>query len=1027
MAGKSLKYQIILGGKVSNDFGQLGQALDYLGQEIDTVSRKAINFGKESVESYVEYDDIMRQVQALGEYDTNTMKNLDTYNRSIAQSSKYTMAEIAEAEVMMAQIGLDMKDTQTLMPVMMNFAAAAGIDLADSLDYLYYTLNALGLPMENASVLSDQMAKASAISAADIDTLGESLQRLGSASQLFTGGSAEILAILSGISNISEDMQGSEAGTYLRNFMLTLLAPTGSKATIMESLGITEEAWSEFESYMDEAGITVTNTSAAMSKLGLSVYDSTTGEIKPALQIIGELKAALDGLTPEERNQTLSDLFGKRTYVLASNLLSVYDDILADYNEISGGSEGYTEYMAAIVEGGLGGAMRELEAAYSELKTNIGEIISEPVQNVAEWLHGIVTDISNMDDAKLNALVGAVEVVAGAGPALLVMSAAMKALSFILTPGGLVVTGIVAVTAFLNAMSEWNKAKFEDEFGNLALNTEKLGEYIEGLGSKYDTAYEKVNKFNDELTESVSAYTTATETFSGGLLEALLTGEDVSEGSEAYNQAFSLGKSITKALMAGINSNYAADMTSVTNTLGGEGIAEDDPMWSQIITVLGIGYDSAIEKANSLSASLRSAMTSAFADGSLTGEEVQNIMSIINEMNELMAIQTNAENYAGQQALFRKAQTLGLDGTNEIVALWQAERDQTMEDLYANQDSAYGNYKATLEYMTANGLSLDGEVMTEARAAEMLAAFKTRQEQEAAGYEAGFTPLLNELLEQTILGSDLADYYTGAESFIEAIRNGDLSMTAAVNKYAREYGSSQSRAYTANFLKQWIDTIGGSNAVAELAESYASIGDTENANAMQNLLMMYYLTGKNSLGGNYEQMKLGNAAGLINGWLDEDGKWATAEINVTDNGTGEEVKKQLVDQFGNPIIQQVNVVDNVINGETPEGFANGGRATTASIFGEAGAEWAIPEQHTERTASLLNAARAASGFTWPELIARNGGLNGNAGGSTQQLIYSPTIIANDASGVEAKLREDKERLERWLEERSLRRAVEAYA
>lgn len=1024
MAGKSLKYQIILGGKVSNTFGQLGQALDYLGQEIDTVSQKAINFGKESVESYVEYDDIMRQVQALGEYDTNTMKNLDTYNRSIAQSSKYTMAEIAEAEVMMAQIGLNMKDTQTLMPVVMNFAAAADIDLADSLDYLYYTLNALGLPMENASVLSDQMAKASAISAANIDTLGQSLQRLGSASQLFTGGSAEILAILSGISNISGDMQGLEAGTYLRNFMLTLLAPTGSKATIMESLDITEDAWSEFESYMDEAGITVSNASAAMDKLGLSVYDATTGEIKPALQIIGELKAALDGLTPEERNQTLSDLFGKRTYVLASNLLSVYDDILADYNEISGGSEGYTEYMAAIVEGGLGGAMRELEAAYSELKVNIGEIISEPVQNVAEWLHGIVTDISNMDDAKLNAIVGAVEVVAGAGSALLVMSVGMKALSFILTPGGAVVTGIVAVTAFLNAMSEWNEAKFEDEFGNLTLNTEKLGEYIEGLGSKYDTAYKKVNKFNDELDESVSAYTTATKTFSGGLLEALLTGEDVSEGSEAYNQAFSLGESITKALMAGINSNYAANMTSVTNTLGGEGIAEDDPMWSQIITVMGIGYDNAIKKANSLSASLRSAMTSAFADESLTGEEVQNIMSIINEMNELMAIQTNAENYAGQQALLRKAQTLGLDGMDEIIALWQAERDQTMEDLYANQDSAYGNYKATLEYMVENGLFLDGEVMTEARAAEMLAAYKARQEQEAAGYEADFTPFLNELLEQTILGSDSAEVYESAREYANAVKNGEITAEDAFWEYGDKYDLGE-RNSASNFVEDWLELFGGVDGAKALLDGYIRIGDTENADAIQNLLGTFWLLSKagtaHATGDDYHDAA-DDAGTIFKELVGENGE-LEAEINVTDNGTGAALKTALDETFDDTITQEVVVTQTT----EPEGFANGGRATTASIFGEAGAEWAIPEQHTERTASLLNAARAASGFTWPELIARNGGLNGNAGGSTQQLIYSPTIIANDASGVEAKLREDKERLERWLEERSLRRAVEAYA
>ena len=70
--------------------------------------------------------------------------------------------------------------------------------------------------------------------------------------------------------------------------MLTLLAPTQSKEKLISSLKVTEAEWAEFESYMEDAGINVTDTAAAMNKLGLSVYDSTTGELKPAIQIIGE-------------------------------------------------------------------------------------------------------------------------------------------------------------------------------------------------------------------------------------------------------------------------------------------------------------------------------------------------------------------------------------------------------------------------------------------------------------------------------------------------------------------------------------------------------------------------------------------------------------------------------------------------------------------------------------------------------------------------------------------------------------------
>ena len=112
-------------------------------------------------------------------------------------------------------------------------------------------------------------------------------------------------------------------------------------------------------------------------------------------------------------------------------------------------------------------------------------------------------------------------------------------------------------------------------------------------------------------------------------------------------------------------------------------------------------------------------------------------------------------------------------------------------------------------------------------------------------------------------------------------------------------------------------------------------------------------------------------------------------------------------------------------------YAEGGRATEPSIFGEAGAEWAIPEAHTDRTAELLNAARQASGFTWSDLISRFGGLNANQNHQSVVVNYSPTINAANADGVAGVLQKDKARLLKMvrdmLTDLSIRDDVEAYA
>lgn len=115
---------------------------------------------------------------------------------------------------------------------------------------------------------------------------------------------------------------------------------------------------------------------------------------------------------------------------------------------------------------------------------------------------------------------------------------------------------------------------------------------------------------------------------------------------------------------------------------------------------------------------------------------------------------------------------------------------------------------------------------------------------------------------------------------------------------------------------------------------------------------------------------------------------------------------------------------------TTDIYGEGGRATSPSIFGEAGAEWAIPEKHSERTADLLNMAREASGFTWGDLIARYGGLNaGNGSGVT--LNYQPVINGGDGASISDALARDRDGLvkliRKALDEARYRDSVAVYA
>jgi TP901 family phage tail tape measure protein len=1180
MGQQTLQTVITLSGKVDNTFGNIGTALINVGNHIDALSQKIIDFGKESVEEYVEYDDVMREVQALGEYDDKTMRVLNEYNKTIAQSSKYTMDQAAQAEVMMAQLGLNMEQTKTLMPTVMNLATAANIDLADSLDYLYYTLNALGMPMEYANTLSDQMSKTAAISAADIDTLGQSMQRLGSGAQFFAGGSSEILAILGGISQFGSDMQGTNAGTQLRNFMLTLLAPTKSKDELIQSLRVTEEEWAEFESYMEDAGIDVNNTADAMNELGLSVYDSTTGELKPAIQIIGELNAALSTLSEAEQNKMLGNLFGKRTTTTALNLMAALGTIIDYQQQIEGGSAGYTESMAATMEGGLGGALREFTASWDAFQTTVGETIAPAVEGVADFMTDIVNGLANMDKDKLEVLLGAATGIAAAGPTLLLAGSAFRLIGFAMTPIGAAALGLTALAAAAGALYQLGEANFAANFGEMELDTEALLAHVNGIGNAFNDTYTDVNNYNTALQTAVQNFETASTTLSGDLLTNMITGATLTP--EQIASITSLGETMGNELLAGISASFDKSASYLTMLFGGLDSAATDDEYAGAILLADTMYENLVGQAEQLGREFGETLGTAMDDGIITGNEYNAIMEKMQAYNDAMAFAAKADQAAELAQQLHKAQSVSWDSAESFLAeqaeimnanlaaaeethigeraKWGVYYDEAISKGWINpitgaaytdadksafltdmdaqyaakiqgykddnaqvtmavfdalmSQSGYGEAWQFLSGLYANGdLKRDeyGEVSPDAvnwatlfpdgmplfgeenplkdqlydlwrgehgisgvdnKLTEILGPYMDSEsialipkmlddalqigdylyshnattaremlDENPAWYVSEFFDTLGlgiEGLQDVDIGAKWAEIGTSAQGEVgnltAALKNvydfekvlADMggSFSEASNPFRDQaaawqlmYGGINAEDYLITATVEPVVPDGAIEAAAGDATIPAEVvpetgGDT---GAVE---IQAEVTGQTEAAAN----ALADAQGVMDAGL-------TADATVTGLYTSAVAERASAQAYlsDNPGTWRVNTVrSGSLTGNKMSLFAEGGRATEASIFGEAGPEWAIPEEHTDRVASLFNAAREAAGFTWPELIARNGGLNAG-GGTPAQIIYSPTIYANDANGVEQKLIEDKERLDRWWSEKQMHDDVEVYA
>lgn len=1053
MAQREVKAGIVLGGRVDGSVNVIGAKLDELagkadllgekwlrqGAQIDQVGRQIINLGKESVSVYRNYEDGILETRSVlqGVYGNNelnkVMESLEKHAQRWAASTIFHTDDVADAMATAAHAGWDYEKILAGLPSAMLAAQAGGMELTQTVDYLAKMLAATNTPFSESGRLIDEWARAADLVATDIPELGNAFIRLGASAQ-FADSNEELLTMLAILANVGT--VGETAGTGVRNMMLRMVAPTKSAAAAMDTLGMSEEELEEAFSGVDEASAEAYGT---LEEYGFSAYDAQ-GNLKSFIQIFTELNDALEKLPSEqERNDILATLFPSRTISYAKAMLeavksgSIYDI----YNTIANESSGYAQRKQDILMSGLTGALETLGSKAEEVKRKIGDELAPQVTGVSSALGNLLDSIAEMDDVKFTGLVTGLETIAGLGAGLLVAGTAMKLIGLFLA-GGYWVVGAAAIIGIAKALKELDEQQFRDKFGDMDLDTDTLSEYVKDLNTAFQTGYTEINSYRDALEGAVTSYTTASQTLSGDLLTKAITGATLTDAEK--EQIKGLGRTMGDEVLSGIQASFDETAAYLEMLYGGTGEAKNNPEYQAAILLTDSIHSMMIAEARQLGEDFNKTLSAAMDDSIVTGDEYAVIMEKLQAYNEALAYAQQADR-AGEMAVqLHKAQSVSWDSFADFAKQTEDAFSKAMateEEEYVRQrakQEAY--YRYAIEHGYTNKLT--GRAYTledwEKFAASYDAQYQARRialtDQNAQVMATAFDALIASsdygdawnLIKNVYAaygGLDTAFDEYGNYSDIDWSRFTDATDIAALGDQV--YGLYEDLGRFEKILKPYKDSAFGSQILTML-------GMTE---GLSNVL---YASDR--------------GAGAYGGSIAED---MTAQfgqkIEVTDDGTAAETRAEIEQVFAEPIEQEVQIVykggSTYVQKSAPgvihtpgKGlfsnmlslFAEGGRSEEPAIFGEDGPEWAIPEEHSSRTAQLLDAARRGSGFTWKEILERNGGLNANPhSGGSRTLVYSPTIYARDADGVEARLLEDKARLEKWWRERALREEVEVYA
>lgn len=286
-------------------------------------------------------------------------KLLSDAAKEAGSTTQFSATQSAEALNYLALAGNDAETSVSLLPTVLNAAAAGGLELGYASDLITDSMSALGLETEDTATFVDQLTKTSQKSNTSLGQLGEAILTVGGTAKKLKGGTVELNTALGILAD--SGIKGAEGGTALRNVILSLSAPTDTAAK-------------------------------ELKKLGVNAYDAK-GNFRSLDDIMGDLGRKTDTLSEAAKNQAFTKIFNKTDLKAVEALLEGQGGRFGELASQIRNSGGAAEETAKTMNMNLKGAITTLSSALEGMGIAIYEKFKGPL---TEAVNGASTAIQKL-------------------------------------------------------------------------------------------------------------------------------------------------------------------------------------------------------------------------------------------------------------------------------------------------------------------------------------------------------------------------------------------------------------------------------------------------------------------------------------------------------------------------------------------------------------------------------------------------------------------------------------------------------
>ncbi len=457
---------------VGSDVSGFTSGMDTVQSRIQDVSRSMLGAGagltglaapligaaKSGVVQATAYESNMNILRAVSGATAEDMLALGELAKAMGEDLTLpgtSASDAAEAMVELAKAGLSVEGIMGATKGVLQMSAAGQISNARAAEIAANAVNAFNLEGDRAIFVADLLAAAANASSGEVEDMADALQ-MSSAVYAMAGVAIEdLVAAISLMSNAG--IQGSDAGTSLKQMMLSLVNPTDKAAK-------------------------------SLAEMGINLFDAE-GNLVGLADMISQFQDALAGMAQEQQMSTLGIIFGSDAIRAANVILAGGVDKFEAMKEAVT-TEGAAADLAAVQMEGLSGAV---EGLTSQIETALLDVL-EPFLGIlekgVESVTGLVSAFIALDEPTKSAILAFAGVVSAAGPLLLLLGAIGTALSVILSPIGLVVVGLGALAAAFASDFMGIRGAVESAWSSVQPTLESVQEELGSVVGEIAQAYE---------------------------------------------------------------------------------------------------------------------------------------------------------------------------------------------------------------------------------------------------------------------------------------------------------------------------------------------------------------------------------------------------------------------------------------------------------------------------------------------------------------------------------------------------------